>query len=102
MFKEDKNPENSNSLNNDYHKVTSKLFYASLINIPIFAVPAFGALFLGKYLDSKFGSGKTLMIILLFVAFTFSWFMVLKRNAKIMKEYRTVREKMKQEKNKEN
>lgn len=83
--------------NGDYHKVTSKLFYNSLINIPLFAVPAFTALFLGKYFDAKFGTDKAITLIALFLALTFSWVIVLKKNAKLTREYREVREKMKQE-----
>ncbi|MDQ5883249.1 MAG: hypothetical protein QG654_162 [Patescibacteria group bacterium] len=94
---EDKDIQPKQVNNPDYHKVTSKLFYNSLINIPLFAVPAFTALFLGKYLDAKFGTDKAITLIALFLALTFSWVVVLKKNAKLTREYREVREKMKQE-----
>lgn len=94
---EDKDIQPKQINNADYHKVTNKLFYNSLINIPLFAVPAFTALFLGKYFDAKFGTDKTITLIALFFALVFSWFVVLRKNAKLTKEYRDVREKMKQE-----
>jgi hypothetical protein len=104
MFMQTKETKTQPTNNPDYHKVTSKLFYNSLINIPLFAVPAFSALFLGKYFDAKFGTDKTITLIALFFALVFSWVVVLRKNAKLTKEYRAVREKMKQEelKNKEN
>ncbi|MDQ5952777.1 MAG: hypothetical protein QG551_5 [Patescibacteria group bacterium] len=92
---EDNNIKNKSTNNPDYHKITTKLFYNSLLNIPLFAVPAFSALFLGKYLDARFGTDKTITMILLFCAFSLSWFLVLKKNSKLTKEYRSVREEMK-------
>lgn len=82
----------------EYHAMTTKLFRNSLVNIPLFAVPAFVALFGGQALDKKFETGNTIMIVLLFCAFTFSWFVILRRNAKLSREYKAIREKMKQEK----
>ncbi len=96
-FMEEKDIQVKKKLNADYHKITSKLFYNSLINIPLFAVPAFTALFLGKYFDAKFGTDKTITLILLFIALTFSWVLVLKKNAKLTKEYKAIRQKMKDE-----
>lgn len=81
----------------EYHRVTTKMFKNSLVNIPLFAVPAFLALFLGQKLDAKFETGNLFLIIFLFSAFFFSWFVILQRNAKLTKEYKAVREKMKQE-----
>jgi uncharacterized membrane protein (DUF485 family) len=83
--------------NKEYHEVTTKMFRTSLVNIPLFAVPAFAALFLGKYLDGRFETGKTITVVLIFIAFSLSWVLVLKRTRKMNKEYREVREKMKAE-----
>ncbi len=104
---EDKNiqeKQNESGLidNPKYDKVTTKFFRASLINIPLFAVPAFTALFLGKFLDQKFTTNKTITIILLFIAFTFSWIMVLRNNKKITREYGQVRKEMIEKEKKEN
>ena len=94
---EDKDIQPKQVNNADYHKVTNKLFYNSLINIPLFAVPAFTALFLGKYFDAKYGTDKTITLIALFFALVFSWVIVLKRSSKLSKEYKEMRQKMKQE-----
>ncbi len=79
-----------------YHKVTSKMFTNSLINIPLFAIPAFTALFLGKYLDGRYGTNKLITIILLFLSFTFSWILVFRNSRKVTREYREVRKAMKE------
>ncbi len=81
----------------EYNNMTTKIFRNSLVNIPLFAAPAFTALFGGQALDAHFGTGRTIMIVLLFIAFSSSWFLVLKRNAKINREYKDLRERMKQE-----
>ena len=79
-----------------YQKVTDKFFYASLLNIPLFGVPAFVALFLGRYLDKRFDTGKTFLVALLAVAFVSSWVLVLRNNRKITREYRQERMSMKE------
>lgn len=79
--------------------MTNKFFYAALWNIPIFAVPAFMALFLGKYFDNRFETSKTVTIILLFLALVVSWIVVLRRNSRLSKEYKKVREGMKKDPN---
>lgn len=96
MFMEKDTTPQKPTTNPEYHKVTSKLFYNSLLNIPLFAVPAFGALFLGKYLDARFGTDKVFVLILLFLALSFSWYVVLRKNAKLTREYREIRKKMKE------
>lgn len=101
---EDKNiqeKQNESGLINNpkYDKVTTKFFKASLINIPLFAVPAFTALFLGKFLDQKFQTNKTITLVLLFIAFTSSWVLVFLNNKKITKEYRQVRKEMMEKEN---
>jgi MFS-type transporter involved in bile tolerance (Atg22 family) len=78
----------------EYQKITDKFFYASLTNIPILALPAFGALFLGKFLDNKFETNKTITLILLLLAIVFSWFLILRNNRKINREYKKIREEM--------
>ncbi len=85
-----------NKTNDSYQKVTDKFFYASLLNIPFFGVPAFVALFLGKYLDKRFDTGKTFLVVLLAVAFVSSWILVLRNNRKITREYRQERMSMKE------
>lgn len=94
---EDNKPPTQKKYTAEYHKVTSKLFYNSLINIPLFAVPAFTALFIGKHFDAKYGTDKSITLILLFIALTCSWVIVLRKNARLTREYKEIRQKMKQE-----
>lgn len=89
-----------NKSEDGYKKVTDAFFYASLSLIPIFAVPAFSALLLGRFLDSKFETGKLITLALLLVALVSSWIVTLKKAVKMNKEYRRMREEMKREQNK--
>ena len=79
-----------------YHKVTSKMFTNSLINIPLFGIPAFTALFLGKYLDGRYGTNKKITLALLVLSFIFSWILVYRNSRRVTKEYREVRKAMKE------
>lgn len=81
-----------------YKKTTNEVWRASLMNIPLFAIPAFLALFIGKMLDGHFETGLKITIPLLFVAFVSSWVVVLRKQATISKQYKEIREMMKREK----
>ncbi len=89
-----------NKSGESYKKITNAFFYASLSLIPIFAVPAFSALLLGKFLDARFDTGKLITLALLLVALVSSWIVTLKKAVKMNKEYRRMREEMKREQNK--
>ncbi len=81
----------------EYKRVTNAFFYASLSLIPVFAVPAFSALLLGRYLDGRFETGKMITLSLLLVALISSWGFTLNKAVKMNTEYRRVREGMKKE-----
>lgn len=98
FFMFEQNIENKSG--ESYKKVTNAFFYASLSLIPIFAVPAFSALFLGRYLDGRFETGKLITLVLLLLALITSWIITLKKAVKMNSEYRRVREEMKKEQNK--
>ncbi len=87
--------EQKKDINQKYNKATDAFFYASLIQIPIFALPALISVFLGRYLDNKLDTGKTWTLILLALSFVVSWISVFRVNAKITKEYKKVRDEMK-------
>jgi F0F1-type ATP synthase assembly protein I len=81
-------------INNDpeFHKITNRFFWESFFGIFIFGIPAFISVFLGKYLDELFQTGKILTIILLVIAFISSWVIVIwrsKRMNRIYKEYKS-------------
>lgn len=86
--------------NQEYKRVTNAFFYASLSLIPVFAVPAFAALFVGRLLDAKFETGKMITLILLLIALVSSWVFTLKKAQSMNSEYRKVREAMKSNQNK--
>jgi len=79
-----------------YHRVTGKMFTNSLINIPAFALPAFAALFLGKYLDGRYGTDKKITLALLLVSFVISWIFVIRNSRRVVREYKEVRRSMKE------
>lgn len=89
-----------NKIGNQYKNITNAFFNASLSLIPIFAVPAFSALFLGRYLDGRFESGKLITLVLLLLALITSWAITLRKVIKMNREYKSVREEMKREQNK--
>lgn len=86
-----------NELEKEYHKLTTSFFTTSLVGVAIFAVPAFLALFVGRYIDATRGSGKLITFTLLAIAFVFSWTLILKRNSRLVKKYKDLRERMKKE-----
>jgi F0F1-type ATP synthase assembly protein I len=92
------NTNNKKDIEIDRHKkTTNAVWRASLMNIPLFAIPAFLALFIGKILDKRFETGLKITIPLLFITFVSSWIAVLQQQAKISKEYKKMREDMKKE-----
>lgn len=89
-----------NKSGESYKKITNAFFYASLSLIPIFAVPAFSALLLGKFLDARFDTGKLITLVLLLLALITSWVITFKKVLRLNKKYKEVREGMKQGPNK--
>ncbi len=75
--------------------IKTKFFFLSFKIIFIFAIPAFLALFGGKALDKEFGTGKTITLILLALAFISSWILVFYFQRKLVKELRENREEIK-------
>ncbi len=64
-----------------------KTFKAMFSILVIFALPAFGALFLGKYLQGKELVSFNVFWPLLLGAFIFSWFLTFKLYLKISREF---------------
>ncbi len=60
----------------------------------IFAVPAFGALALGRYLDRVFGAEQFWLFICLGAAFILSWAVVIIRYLKLDKQIRDNQEQL--------
>ncbi|HRY37029.1 MAG TPA: hypothetical protein P5230_04145 [Candidatus Magasanikbacteria bacterium] len=65
-----------------------KTFKAMLNILVIFSLPAFAALFLGKFLQDKISIGFNIIWPLLAGAFIFSWVMTFRLYFKISEEFK--------------
>jgi len=68
----------------------------------IIALPAFVALFLGKYLDKSNNAGNLYTTILLFASFILSWVIIIRKYISFNKKIKEVDRKIKEIKEKEN
>jgi len=68
----------------------------------IIAIPAFTALFLGKYLDKNSQSGNIITLSLLGVAFIFSWIVIIRKYINFSKKIKEIDKKIKESKNVDN
>ncbi len=62
----------------------------------IIALPAFVALFLGKYLDSKNGAGSVYTGILLFASFILSWVIIIRKYINFSRKVKEIDRKIKE------
>jgi uncharacterized membrane protein (DUF485 family) len=85
--------------NKKYHDATNAFFYASIAQIPLFALPAICGVILGKYLDKKFATGMTFTLVILCITFITSWVFVFRMNKRITDRYKEIRRKMQEEGN---
>lgn len=84
----------------ELHNFTDKFFYEGLWGIGIFGTPAAIAVIFGRQLDNHFETHKTITLVLLLVGFILSWMIILKRNKKIVEQYRQIRKRMEENKTK--
>jgi len=78
-----------------------KAFLMMLEIAAILAIPAFVALFLGKYLYSSHQSGNTYKYILLFASFILSWAIIIIKYLKFSKKVKENDRKIKELKEKD-
>lgn len=76
----------------------TRVFYLLIEFAFVFAVPAFGGLALGRYLDNQFATGHFWLTVCLVCAFVLSWSIVIWRYLKIDREMRAVAEQIKEAK----
>lgn len=76
-------------------KLVHKTFKLMLVIAVIFALPAFTAFFLGKYLDSFYGSSNKFILISLAIAFVFSWVIVIFIYSKISGQFKKLNQEEK-------
>ncbi len=76
-------------------RLHNKLYMMMIEIIFIFGIPAVVGFFLGKFLDTTFGTGRTWSIIVLLFAFIISWIYLIARVRKIGKEIKMVEKELK-------
>lgn len=72
--------------NNNAQKVEKKFWWLGLQIALIFGIPAFSALFLGKFLDRQAGTGKIITLSLLVCAFVVSWVVLSRKVRSLTRE----------------
>ncbi len=72
-----------------------KAFFMMLEVGVILAVPAFLALFLGKYLDKNNQTGNAITLILLGLAFVLSWVIIIRKYIKFNRKIKEIDKKIK-------
>lgn len=90
------------SIYQEREKYRQKAFLMMLEIGMIIALPAFVALFLGKYLDEKNQFGSTYTAILLFISFILSWVIIIMKYLKFDKKVKEIDKKIKEIKEEEN
>ncbi len=75
-------------------KVMNKMFYLMIKIAFIFLIPAILAYFLGSFLDGRFNNNERKFIFsCLFLAFIFSWIVVIYLYRKVFKELEDIKKK---------
>jgi len=92
------NNQNKKDIYKEREKYRQKAFFMMLEVGIILAVPAFLALFLGKYLDKNNQTGHTLTLILLGLAFILSWVIIVRKYIKFNKKIKEIDKKIKESK----
>ena len=77
-------------------RLVHKTFKAMLNILVIFSLPAFSALFLGKFLQNKLTVGFNITWPLLLGAFVLSWVLTFRLYFKISKEFRELEQESKE------
>lgn len=86
----------------DRERYRHKAFLMMLEIGVIIAIPAFVALFLGRYLDKNNQSGNTYKYILLLASFVLSWTMIIIKYLRFSKKVKENDKKIRELKEKEN
>ncbi len=84
------------SVYQEREKYRQKAFFMMLEVGVILAIPAFVALFLGKYLDNTKQTGNTYKIILLSASFVLSWVIIIKKYLNLDKKVKEIDRKIKE------
>lgn len=77
-------------------KYRQRVFLMMLEVGVIIAIPAFVALFLGKYLDKSSQTGNTYVVLLLIASFIFSWAIIIAKYIKFNKKVKEIDRKIRE------
>ena len=80
---------------NERERYRHRVFLMMFEVTAIIALPAFVALFLGKYLDKINHSGNIFVIILLAASFIVSWAIIIAKYIKVSKKIKEIDKKIK-------
>ena len=89
------NSQDKKDIYKEREKYRQKAFLMMLEVGIILAVPAFLALFLGKYLDKNYQTGNSVTLILLAVAFILSWVIIIRKYIKFNRKIKEIDKKIK-------
>ena len=92
------NDQDKKDIYKEREKYRQRAFFMMLEVGIILAVPAFLALFLGKYLDKSNQTGDTITLILLGIAFILSWAIIIRKYIKFNKKIKEIDRKIKESK----
>ncbi|USN94970.1 MAG: AtpZ/AtpI family protein [Candidatus Nomurabacteria bacterium] len=84
------NEENIQDLKKRRDKITNKIFLLGLKIALIFGIPAVLGAIIGRELDEYLGTSPWMKIIVLFIAFVSSWFMVYMEYKRLSRELEKV------------
>lgn len=96
------NNKDKKSIYRQREKYRQKAFLMMLEIGVIIALPAFVALFLGRYLDKNNQAGNVYTAVLLFISFILSWIIIILKYIRFNKKIKETDKKIKEIEEKEN
>ncbi|MDP3989226.1 MAG: AtpZ/AtpI family protein [bacterium] len=76
-------------------KISDRIYYLIIEIAFIFALPAFGGLWFGMYLDGRFGTKRRYTLIVLLLSFMVSWLLVIARYRRVTRALKEVEDEIK-------
>ena len=78
------------------HRISDRIYYLMVEIAFIFAVPAFGGLWVGRYMDARFNTGRLYTGVVLVITFVLSWILVIARYRRVTRALKNVEDEIKQ------
>ena len=96
-----KDNQDKNPIYQERERYRKRAFLMMLEVGIIIALPAFVALFLGKYLDKTSGTNNTYLLILLLISFILSWTIIIRKYIKFSRKAKEIDRKIRELKEKD-